>query len=373
MVKLIDTKTSEEIKESGYYRLFKVNNRKYDMNVSEFVARIPQMAQAAVIRNGDELEHMLTYEKYHNDNIELIGKKNGKKTIHREKYKITPLNVKKRIFFNPDKTTWIFNPNISKELFTKYKINISKKHLEPDVIIIDNNIIYIVELKDGGNFDTKKSEGEGKQLQILEKLFTLISKDMGLDTKVESELVVWNIHDMKKASIKDKVARSYALIGPDFAKKHNVNINRLDIDRLKLNVSNIMQMREWFEEAIERMDRYEKYLNPKGKSLSLTKKKDKKRIQKYSSSIKKKINNKRNKALKQHNEVLAKEQIKIKKKNNKIKKEKNFIKQWPINKINKSEDGRVMNPDNKRLIRITTATYTKLEKKYIKLSKKYNQ
>lgn len=258
MVKLIDNKNSNEIKESGYYRMFRTKHENFNIDVVELMTRIPLMIQAGVIRNGDELEHLLSYKKYHSIQKSFIGKIDGKKTV--KKLYFNNGNIKYRF-----KDGWYFNPNISSQLFTKYNMKISKQHLEPDIIIIHNKNIYITELKDGNNFDTKKSEGEGKQLRMIKELFENIVTDLNLDYNVYAELVLWNIDNVNKASIKDKIAKSYSISGKTFSKKHGVDFEGINTIRMKDNIYNIQKMYIWFKEIIKNIDKHKNIINPEHK------------------------------------------------------------------------------------------------------------
>ena len=334
MVKLTDTKTNKELKRSGYYRLFETNSKKYNDNVSLFISRIPQMVQSSVIKNGDELEKFLSNSKYHNKNHNLIKSKKGKYIMNVDNIEKTLIN---RV--NDKKEYWIFNPNISKSLFNKYDLNITKKHLEPDIIIIKGGKVYVVEIKDGGNFDTKKSEGEGKQLKIIKELIEkILSK-----TIVKAYFVVWNIQNLKNSSIKDKLTRSYAITGHNFAEKFSIKYDELKEDRLGNSRFNIKKMREYMVEAIKRMD-------------------------KYSGEIDLNSDNKED-MLKDYKDVTKKEKEKLEKQQKKIVKERTFIIEWETRQI--FEDSiKLLN--TKRGIKKNSKKYSKLLKKYKKLKVKYN-
>ena len=353
MVKLIDTVDKEIVKNSGYYRLFAMGHEAYDKNVVELLTRIPLMIQSGVIRSGDELENLLTFKSYHINDHQLIGKINGEKTI--KKLYFNNSNIKKRLI-NVEKTTWFFNPNISSELFTKYGMKINKNHLEPDIIIIEKNNLFIVELKDGGNFDTKKSEGEGKQLKMLQELFNMISKDLNLNFKIHAELVLWNIDNLNKSSIKDKIAKSFVINGKNFSKKHNINFLKLNGDRKIYNKYNNEKMKIWFKEILNRMEKYDYIFNPIRHSSLPDINNNLIKVNR-SKSVSINTNPLNYKHFQDHQDIITKEQKRQRKLEDKIKKEKEFLERW------KKKREKIKNK--------TTKTFQKNQEKFLKLKLKY--
>lgn len=124
-IRLSNPKTSS----GGYNRVF--NN--------ENLGKLIQKVQSTVISNGNELEKIIL-EKSNviNDLDEFLSQKNIK-----------------GVFLCPKKVIKT----------SKYKL---EEH-EPDLVIFEisesNRNCYIIELKDGDNFDTKKSQGEFEGLE----------------------------------------------------------------------------------------------------------------------------------------------------------------------------------------------------------------
>ncbi len=101
-------------------------------------------AQSTVIRNGNELEKIISKKSQCIDDLDLFIDECDKCAIKEGSYLCTKSTVKK----------------------SKYKLD----HHEPDFIAFKvsktNNLCYVVELKDGDNFDTKKSLAEREMLQL---------------------------------------------------------------------------------------------------------------------------------------------------------------------------------------------------------------
>ena len=117
----------------GYNRVF--NN--------EVIGKLIQKVQSTVISNGNELEIIIQKEANTIDNLDEF---------------LLPQSI-------ASKTGAFLCPkNVIKS--SKYKL---KGH-EPDLIVFEiskcNKNCYIIELKDGDNFDTKKSGGEYTNLEI---------------------------------------------------------------------------------------------------------------------------------------------------------------------------------------------------------------
>jgi len=189
--------TDNKIAQSGYYRVCG------DIDI----ARALKAAQATVIRNGNELENLIFDISTHH------AKKN------KGKYDGSLL---------PDD-----------RLFVKYRIN--KKYLsgnkgsEIDIVMFTPKTIYVCELKDGDNFDTKKSSGEVDKLDLLCGFFK--EKDH-LSRAVTPLVVLWNCNDLKQSSFKDARARSWLMRGRDFAPLINVDYDGLNLIRKEDQVEN---------------------------------------------------------------------------------------------------------------------------------------
>ena len=204
--------TDNEIAQSGYFRACG------DIDI----ARALKAAQATVIRNGNELENLIFDISTHHTKKE------------KGKYDGSPL---------PDD-----------RLFVKYKIN--KKYLagnkgsEIDIVMFTPKTIYVCELKDGDNFDTKKSSGEVDKLNLSCEFFK--EKDH-LSREVAPLIVLWNCNDLKQSSFKDSRARTWLTTGRDFAPLINVDYDGLNLireeDQLENNKYILNLLKEITEES----------------------------------------------------------------------------------------------------------------------------
>jgi hypothetical protein len=125
-------------KDGGYTRLF--NN--------EDIGSLLSAIQASVIRSGNNLQSIIELHSQHLTDIDFDAFTNGK--LINGKYLFTNSLIK-----------------------TKLKVFINCTH-EPDfvfVIICDKNC-YIIEIKDGDTFDTKKSAGEVKHMREFAECFS---------------------------------------------------------------------------------------------------------------------------------------------------------------------------------------------------------
>jgi hypothetical protein len=125
-------------KDGGYTRLF--NN--------EDIGSLLSAIQASVIRSGNNLQSIIALHSQHLTDIDFDAFTSGK--LINGKYLFTNSLIK-----------------------SKLKVFINCSH-EPDfvfVIICDKNC-YIIEIKDGDTFDTKKSAGEVKHMREFAECFS---------------------------------------------------------------------------------------------------------------------------------------------------------------------------------------------------------
>jgi hypothetical protein len=174
--------------DSGYYRA--IGHPEW--------AELMRMVQSAVIANGNELEELI--------------------------YKFAEVENK---FYNRK-----FDGHHSNEdmLIVKHAISKdvmeAKKGTDLDLVFYTKDKVYICEIKDGQNFDTKKAAGE------VDKLLKTASfmKEYDLLKREHVPLIVlWNCQDVDKASFKDKRANSMLYTGCNFSKEI------VSIDYQKLN------------------------------------------------------------------------------------------------------------------------------------------
>ena len=114
---------------------------------SPALGQLLSRVQATVIRNGNELEHILKQQcPYYSVGVKLDDVPNL-------------LDASKQV-----------------QVFFSYKHErIGETSIVGDVTVVDHNlrIVHIVELKDGDTFDTKKSSGELTSITILAKALAL--------------------------------------------------------------------------------------------------------------------------------------------------------------------------------------------------------
>jgi len=168
----------------GYERLFG------DKQLGHLLSRI----QATVITTGSELEKIIISLA---DKIDNVNEFLANQTL--------------------DKGTYL----VSK---TSIKHSLLSSNLEPDLLIfkIDQHRqhCYIVELKDGDNFDTKKAQGERK---LLEEFQNHISSKIRFTTSIH--ICCFNQLDKKKivAGFKKKITEEMAMTGEELCNILNIN------------------------------------------------------------------------------------------------------------------------------------------------------
>lgn len=227
MSKIENTKVGRE--DGGWTRLF--NNKEFGALFSR--------THATMIRAGTELEKMIaanhldTMTEEEANNF-ILGKNN--------------YNIKKR---------YIITKSIIKKILKPY-IGCSK---EPDFVIlflIDEKC-YIIELKDGDTFDTKKSTGEVLTLDEFADKFKLKFPAYEVYKRVCS----FNLENKTKivAGLKNRITLEEAMTGKEFC------------DLIGVSYSSIVAQRE--NEGPENIDFFLKELlkikDAKGKILDLLK------------------------------------------------------------------------------------------------------
>lgn len=226
------------IKNSGYYRLTG-NNR---------MARLYRAGQSTVITNGTELEHHL--EKFSPYTIYKtewthISPKTG--NVVKTRYKVpntTP--TLSDIFQKLDNNENCFFPKIkiSREELKSYGVDLkSKKHIELDGVWIYNGTIYITEMKDGSDFDTKKSDGEIEMFKKMKKVFN------GYDHKMF--IVLWNLDDVNNNSVKSLEAKKYLITGQEFSELIGLDFEGINQERTKDQKDNMEYLISEMKEIIK--------------------------------------------------------------------------------------------------------------------------
>lgn len=195
MARIKDYDSSKNKSSGGYSRLFSDPD----------MALHHTAVHSTVIRNGNELP--IKMSKHYNGNLPIFGGK-----------EVNSLDKTKKVISK--------NPNGCIIIGGKIKIKNSNgkdKVCEVDLLIIQNQNIKIIELKDGNNLDTKKSMAEIDT--ILNCAETL--RNEGYTTV--SKLIAFNSdgdHDIKDDRI-DEVFQT----GFDFCTENNFDFDEINNER----------------------------------------------------------------------------------------------------------------------------------------------
>ncbi len=210
MVLIKDSKDNNRSTPGGYHRLFD----------NEELGGLFSKVHAAVIRNGNELENIIIekcdcitdvdnfFSEHQNDGVYLIEKKVIKKST-------------------------------------------LKSNQEPDFIILkvdnENKHCYIVELKDGDTFDTKKAAGE-------KALLTNFQRDLSIKIPYTSSIHVCAFNQLDKekivAGFKNKISEDEAMTGMELCRLLDINYQEILTDRRQGAESNI----DYFLESLMNID-----------------------------------------------------------------------------------------------------------------------
>lgn len=211
-------KGRKDIENSGYYRCFAVCQD--DTLALDFAAMMSEI-QAMVICNGNDLDGRIIPNPIFNPNHVVLKATSSKLDFensigHYSKFRLLKADC----------------PTVEK-----------KKAIELDYLIITEDEINIFEIKDGDNFDTKKSAGEIASLQIVADFF----KGKAPHKTVTYHVVMWNATDIKKTSFKVKgLPKDCLLTGKQFCMMANCDFNKIAEHRIEL----AKEKRDW---AISKM------------------------------------------------------------------------------------------------------------------------
>ena len=230
-----------DIKNSGYYRL--VENKQ--------IAELFRAAHSTVISNGTELEHFIQNNcpyKVYKTEYSKYSLKTGKPVKNPQKIEGTTPTIK-TVFqkYNENENCYFPKIKISKEDFIKYGVNLkSKKNIELDGVWIVDGKIYIVEIKDGSDFDTKKSDGEIQMFKYIKKLFR--------DYNIQINIVLWNLENPDNHSVKSLEVGEYITTGRLFSEQVGLSFDDIVELRRKDSVNNESYVIEKIREIIKVYD-----------------------------------------------------------------------------------------------------------------------
>lgn len=179
------------------------NSAYYRMTGNELLAQLLQKVHSCSIRNGNELEN-LSFEHSKNKNKIKDYKFNGTNWIQPA----------------PGETNLVLKFMVKKGLF-------SKKGTHVDFALLTSKDVYLVELKDGCNFDTKKSTGEYEKIS---KVKDYLEKNDPFQRTYHKYIVSWNATKIEEISFKDERAKNenMLMVGKDFAELIDVDYNKVN-------------------------------------------------------------------------------------------------------------------------------------------------
>lgn len=215
---LSTSKGRSDVQNSGYYRLFaETTDDEFALRLASIVSKI----QARTISNGCMLDSQLIVDPRYNNN-EIIKKANSS----------------------------TFNADIPNQHYSKFKllkcdcVGIDGKNaIEIDYMTITSDRVCIYEIKDGDNFDTKKSKGEIDNLKLVKQYFSGVFSDR----IVSYHIVLWNARDISKTSFKVLgMCDDVLMTGKQFADRIGCDFKSLNTARTEFAMEN----KEWVRNAL---------------------------------------------------------------------------------------------------------------------------
>jgi hypothetical protein len=190
-----DRKPKGSTKDSGYYRLIR------DLKFADLLRKI----QSCVIGNGNELEKLI-YKNVRSEN----------KFYNRElsNFKLETVN----------------DFVVQMKVPVPICFGLAKKNIALDNVVFTPTDIYVIEIKDGFNFDTKKSQGEVKSLMAA---CDIIEKADPLNRKCISKIVFWSANSLQQVSFKAKGSEDMWITGKDYSSKFNIDYNKVEAERME--------------------------------------------------------------------------------------------------------------------------------------------
>jgi hypothetical protein len=199
-------------KKSSYEKLFP--NNKLGKMISNFVTSVHSTSISEGIKLEDYIYNEFKGVKYKNilfkDVINII-KNRQKETILFKTVKITKQ---------------ILNENTSYE-------HTRSENIHLDLLIFHEGDLYNDEIKDGMSLDTKKSDGEIREIKMVKEL---CENKTGL--KCNSSIILWTCEDISNASIKSDEANDYILTGKNLCETLNINFDTVELKRKLANEGN---------------------------------------------------------------------------------------------------------------------------------------
>ena len=192
----IKQQTDEEIRKSGYYRIFG------DVDI----ARLAQLSHIGTIKKGNKLEEILFVSSAIPNKVKnyKFGKEKQFPSKKNEPFFVTKFHI-------PAGTVMDAGVDIDLVLFLK-------------------NEVYIIELKDGTTFDTKKSAGE---ITKITKTAKYLQEHDPYGREFIPIVAVWNATDKKQISIKDKRAtKEMLMIGRELSNLLKINYDHICNSRM---------------------------------------------------------------------------------------------------------------------------------------------
>jgi hypothetical protein len=206
------------------------------MSISKFVT----IVQGAKISDGIQLEGVI-YEEFKYIKYEKL-KFNEAIKIMNEAADNDIILIKKVIInreFMVENSTFEFtrSENLNLDFMVKY-----------------NKTVYVNELKDGDNLDTKKSDIEIREIQRIKEL----TQSKLVDLDCEASIILWRCNDLKEASIKSLDANMYIVTGRHFANVIGVDYDLINAKRYLRHVANVDFTIDYWRKVVDMYDNYEK-------------------------------------------------------------------------------------------------------------------
>ena len=234
---MIKMQKDSPIEDSGYYHTLG----------DEHLAKIVRGIHACTISNGSELQRRI--KDFAPRGVRILQKE------QRLTKKGKPYSIPKYIpgteptLDDLVKATQgredVFVPElvINKDQIEAIGAKLDKRCICLDGVWVVGGKVYITEIKEGSAFDTKKSSAEAASLEKVQKVFV----NYGMSA-ARPLMVLWRLDDIKNASVKSSLARSYLITGRDFCSLVGLDFDKINKSREKDRELNRQFVREALEE-----------------------------------------------------------------------------------------------------------------------------